>query len=283
MRFNKTRQLFAAFFMLILAACASNQMSAPVQLQANAAVEKLPAYQHANTSRVNDTGMRACTDNLGKELNCPASSFPGQDADTGRDALALIGKLDKMGGGKDGFDFSKLDHKGNVLAADAKSWDCVLDNVTGLIWETKKEGAGLHGKQHMLTWYNPDSKTNGGVAGVKNGKGAKCSIGSCDTYSYVNAVNEAGLCGAKDWRLPVLEELRSLLDYTVIGRWGSANPAIDKSYFPHTLAWGYWTSEPVVNDPGRVWCMGFDDRMTNKDDVEYVLPVRLVRYSNNQT
>ena len=74
----------------------------------------------------------------------------------GRDALARAGQLQKVGGGEAGFDFTKLDANGNALPASATSWDCVRDNVTGLIWEVKTT-SGLRSWSNTYTWYDPNS------------------------------------------------------------------------------------------------------------------------------
>ena len=45
----------------------------------------------------------------------------------------------------------KLDDKGEVLAADAASWDCLHQKNTGLTWEVKKM-SGLRDKTNTYTW-----------------------------------------------------------------------------------------------------------------------------------
>lgn len=52
--------------------------------------------------------------------------YPGQDPQYGRDALGS--SLDKKGSGHGGFDYSKADN-------------CVVDNVTGLVWEVKTDAS----------------------------------------------------------------------------------------------------------------------------------------------
>src|SRR5690606_37411470 len=143
------------------------------------------------------------------DLPCPVSDFPGQDAEYGRDALAAAGLLQKVGGGSAGFDFTKLDDNGNPLSASATEWSCVKDNHTGLIWE-EKTTSGLRSMNHTYSWYNPDSSTNGGHSGYKDG--GSCSESKCDTRDYVRAVNMQNLCGANDWRMPTIDELHSIVD-----------------------------------------------------------------------
>lgn len=77
--------------------------------------------------------------------------FPGQDVDYGRD------KTNNDIDGHAGFNFTKIDSSGNVLPVVAANWSAVLDNVTGLMWENKTDDGGLHDKDNLYTWYDPDN------------------------------------------------------------------------------------------------------------------------------
>lgn len=153
------------------------------------------------------------------------------------------------------FDFTKLDSDAQPLAnQDAiytiTPWDCVRDNVTGLVWEVKTIDGGLRDQNHTYTWYNPDPQTNGGAPGTPDG--GTCGDGiDCDTHAYVQAVNERGLCGASDWRLPTRAELRTIVDYK------AEFPAIDTGYFPNTVARSFWTAEPNTTYPSYAWHTDF--------------------------
>ena len=202
---------------------------------------------------LNDTGIVTCSDNSTNGLPCPQTGFPGQDAEYGRDAAAQAGTLAKIGGGRAGFDFTKLGPGGNELSASATSWSCVRDNVTGLIWEIKTDDGGLRDKDNTYTWYNPDSSSNGGYAGAQNG--GSCTGGiSCDTYGYAQAVNSQGLCGHNDWRLPWLEELRSIVDYNI----PYPGPTIDTNYFPNTVNYAFWSASSYASYSGSAWRVHFN-------------------------
>ena len=208
----------------------------------------------AQAAPLNDTGITTCSDNTTNGLPCPQSGFPGQDAEYGRDAAAQAGTLSKIGGGRAGFDFTKLGPGGNDLPASATSWSCVRDNVTGLIWEVKTNDGGLRDKGNTYTWYNPDYTTNGGSAGTQNG--GTCTGGiNCDTYGDVQAVNSQGLCGYSDWRLPWVEELRSLVDYSI----PFLGPTIDTAYFPNTVGSWFWSASPYANYSDGAWYVVFND------------------------
>ncbi|AUJ71234.1 Lcl domain-containing protein [Pseudoalteromonas sp. NC201] len=231
------------------------------------------------TGKLNDTGITWCADGSTNNLDCPVSGYKGQDAEHGRDALAAKGQLQKVGGGKGGFDFTKLDANGNPLPESASQWSCVKDNHTGLIWEVKTNDGGLHDKDDRYNWYNPDSNTNGGHPGYQDDDGDICygynennEATYCNTHAYVERVNTQGLCGVSDWRLPNREELRSIIDYS------TTHPAIDTNYFPQTLSGWYWSSSPYANGNSYAWSVYFYyGNGGNYSKYYYKLHVRLVR------
>ncbi len=67
--------------------------------------------------------------------------YPGQDPQYGRDAVEQGNKLNKIGSGHAGFDFSQEGY-------------CVVDNVTGLVWEVKSGASdeNLQSSKWTFTW-----------------------------------------------------------------------------------------------------------------------------------
>jgi hypothetical protein len=218
---------------------------------------------------LNDTGITTCSDDANNNPPCPVTGFPGQDAQSGRDV-----SKNNDSNGHAGFDFTKISKTGAVLAANASSWNCVRDNVTGLMWEVKtdanwNEYGHLHNKSFTYSWYEPDNSKNGGFAGVQNG-GSCASRIDCDTDTYVKAINAVGWCGYKDWRLPSKAELQSIVNY-----YGDYQTTIDATYFPNTVGPNFWSSTPVAGSRYSAWIVnGGSDHWDNKDNPHYV---RLVR------
>jgi hypothetical protein len=248
------------------------------------------ANQAPAGGELNDTGVSRCGDYAdpaagfsgvwNNDLECDGFEPqndpvpPGQDALHGRDALAATGLLPKIGAGPAGFDYTKLDADGRELPADAAQWSCVRDNVSRLVWEVKTDDGGLHDEDWTYTWFEPDRTRNGGKPGKKNG-GLCGKTSVCDTHGHVQAVNAQGLCGARDWRLPSLIELQSLLRYDLLPN------GVTLSYFPHTGNAWFWTSTPNAESAAYAWRVSFYSG--NNDD--YVLKtfkarVRLVRNAN---
>jgi hypothetical protein len=250
--------------------------------------KNLPVPPTSATGLLNDTGIDWCTENITTPSTwvnnavCSAINWVGnlwgqqQDAFFGRDAEARAGTLVKIGSGMAGFDFTRIGSNGKPLKiqnatwsdtgneADGTKWDCVRDNVTGLWWEMKQNftsDSGIDIKRHRdypFSWYDPSPTTNGGYAGSEFWYGCTSGI-ACNAQSYAVSVNATGLCGFKNWKVPSVDELQTLLNY------GQANTSqhIDTQNFPdtsHPWASGdiYWTSSTFARYPDQAF--GFDFR-----------------------
>ena len=205
---------------------------------------------------LNDTGVSLSgADNSVNASTCDSAHPSAQDCHHGRDAGALSGQLSKVGASastSNGFDYTKVCNSGElagqgtcpsdpILGNQAHEWACTRDNVTGLIWEVKTT-SGLRDADYLYTWFNPHSPD--GDPGAENSSSDDCHTAvRCDTTKFVEEVNAAGLCGARDWRLPTVQELGGLVD---MGQ-PAGKPAIDPAYFPHTPLMPFWSSTPFAN------------------------------------
>jgi len=235
---------------------------------------------------LNDTGISLWGDLANNNLTVIQPLFPVQDADVGRDVLM---SPNRNADGRLGFSFTKLDATGEPLVKQsaiytATPWDCVLDQTTGLMWEVKTPNLlpvggiqGLRDAVHTYSWYNSSGVNDGGDPGTPNG-GVCVDVVNCDTQKYVAAVNQAGLCGYSDWRLPTVAELGSIVDFSV----AYPGPAIDTGFFPNTVGPStngqeYWSSTPDAGNTTFAWNVNFG----NSIDVDFVksrrLHIRLVR------
>lgn len=184
-----------------------------------------------------DTGQSLCFDAASSNLaTCTAT---GEDGEFGRDAVVSTNSNDD---GAFGLSYTKLDSTGSVLPASATSWDCVQDNLTGLVWENKvASNSAMRSSSHLYTWYSTDNSVNGGNVGSTGSNTCNATLtgGLCNTQAYVQQVNALGLCGKNDWRLPMADELLSTIHF------GMSNPAIDTVFFSLIQSAPYWTA--VVN------------------------------------
>jgi hypothetical protein len=200
--------------------------------------------------KLNDTGITKCSSG-----SCENT---GEDGEYGRDAQN-VSTLKKVGAGRAGFDFTKLNANGEELEDQTSTGSCVQDNHTGLVWEVKTTS----NKDDRYTWYNTNNSTNGGAVGTDNG--------GANTQAFVASVNSVGLCGATNWRLPNKNELVSIVDFS------ASQPAIDSEYFPNTISSWYWSSSPDAYSSGNAWVVNFGDGGDSRNGKSSDSYVRLVR------
>jgi len=232
---------------------------------------------------LNDTTIDRCADADSYGLDCNdnaagTSLFPGQDAEFGRDAV-FADDADGIAG----LSFSKVGADGVDLPPEAAEWACVRDNVTGLIWEAKTGDGGLRDAVHSYSWFNSDATSNGTdtdetppLDGSGTADGGSCAdAGRCDTEKFVADVNASGLCGYSDWRLPRVDELRSIIAM------GGADDGfdVDTNYFP--LASGnevVWTDTPEAASAAVfAWAIDFKGGFQINKRKSEVHSARLVR------
>jgi hypothetical protein len=205
---------------------------------------------------VPDTGQALCYDS-GAAIACPASGQPfyGQDASYGINTPA----------------YTRIAAGGAVLPDTATSWDMVLDEVTGLVWEEKhakdsvRNYADPNDADNVYTWYDNNSATNGGNAGTP-GNGT-------DTMDFIRVLNAAHYGGFSDWRMPTVKELQSIVDYSI----ASPGPAINTTCFPNTVASGYLSSTTNAYDTSGAWIVGFSYGVIPSHSKAAALYVRAVR------
>lgn len=114
--------------------------------------------------------------------------------------------------------YKKIDQQGNSLSYEAAGFSCVTDVDTHLMWQVKPSA-----NQSTYRW---------------GGKGAQ-QVGDIfypDWDVLLAEVNEERLCGYSDWRLPTIDELKSLVAE------GEGDVRINHHYFPGTVSGIYWSS-----------------------------------------
>ena len=204
------------------------------------------------------TSVASCR-NLMFSLLCSLAITACGDALTPQPYVFDMTRINQDGSINDGSDFSK------------RPWACVQDNQSGMIWEVKMPGQGLHSINNTYSWYDPNQDSNGGYAGKANG--GTCTGSECDTDSYARAVNAAKLCGFSDWHLPSRFELNTIVDTSIF----FPGPTLPKAFFPEDLPGKYWTDTTFKTRRAGAWVWRFDygnDYVVEKSEA---LNVRLVQ------
>ena len=189
-------------------------------------------------------------------------------------------------------DYTKLDARGNKLPSSARSWACVLDNRSGLIWEVKTDDGGAHDKDNEYRWggegvsdmalANYDGNDESQRKQSRwNGKGKRYD----DWNKLITAANSEQLCGFSDWRVPDLYQLASLvrcrggsyknLDDGCSGSY--QRPTIDTDYFPNAQSSWFWSSSPNAYGSSYAWIVSFDYGNDSNSNRGNSTSVRLVR------
>ncbi|TAL46895.1 MAG: DUF1566 domain-containing protein [Methylovulum sp.] len=78
--------------------------------------------------------------------------------------------------------------------------------------------------------------------------------GSAQEYQWrlaLVAAKKTVFAGKKDWRLPNIKELQSLVEYRCYG------PAINLTAFPNAIRRGGWSSSPVAHGNDFAWAVYF--------------------------
>ncbi len=146
-----------------------------------------------------------------------------QDGMTGRDVTSADGA-----DGQVGLSYSTVigqqSQKPVVLGPYAKA-DCVKDNITGLVWQ---------GKSTALVSLPGDARN-------LEAKGLEATT------------NAAALCGFSDWRLPLRNELQSLVNYGSLDLYFS----IDTNWFVDTRIGAYYSATKYAPNLKNVWLVDF--------------------------
>jgi len=165
--------------------------------------------------------------------------------------------------------FIKISDEGERLDSVAKDWKCAESTETGLVWEVKQFDGGLQDNDNKYTWYS--SADNSLATGFGKRDGGSCFFSSCDSEDYVRMVNEAGLCGGRNWRLPIFSELETLLDRDYY------DPVINHNIFIHAKPGNYMTSTELETNPAMMMVIDFFNGISfaGRKDLSYY--IRLVR------
>ncbi|WYD81473.1 MAG: DUF1566 domain-containing protein [Candidatus Electrothrix gigas] len=169
---------------------------------------------------------------------------------------------------------------------------------TAQVEEGEKDSAARRGKlsQQDKTIGQYIDHGNGTVTDTKTGlmwkrcseglSGVNCEQGKVERYLFDEAVEKfknVKYAGYADWRLPSIDELKTLLycskgvmkDSGRCDR-GSEKPTINQQAFPNTDKWAYWSGSPYAGNSDYAWYVYFLNGISNYGN-RINFAVRLVR------
>lgn len=204
------------------------------------------ALVYSGTVVLPKTGQTTCYNSLGTAVSC---------AGTGQDGEKLIGEA---------WPSPRFDNT-NVTTGCTGTTPCVKDNLTGLTWVRAGNTPAIAG-----------GGANCSVAGAKNWTNA---------LAYVTCMNAASAYGYSDWRLPNINEIRSLLPNEYVGSgaaWLNANGFT--SIADSGTVW-YWASTTYISTMEKAWAVNIRAQQIGEGNIAattrtksantfWVLPVR---------
>lgn len=192
----------------------ANDYSAPLTYDLTSADGQAATYTASaiTTFPIADSGQALCYNALGTQA-CGDGLWPGQDAD-------FVSKPRAR----------SFSGPNQYLATSDYT---TTDLVTGLVWKTCTEGT-----------------TGAACTGTATTFTFTTAATACTALNTANA--GAGFAGLTNWRVPSIQELQTLQDYSTYA------PSIDTAYFPGQPAIeGYWSSMTYSGSPSNGWFADF--------------------------
>ena len=186
-----------------------------------------------------------------------------------RAAIEVISgdELEMTGGGKT--TVAKYGFKGDKLRA------VIGDEV--IYFEITK--AGLKDEKSGEVYYTKAALeemrkfTDNGNGTVSQGTGLMWQQGENKKVNWDSAIaycENLSLAGYNDWRLPNIEELKSLIDV-------KKNPKINKTHFPNAYSSYYWSSTADTGNSSNAWYVNFVNGNVDYYGKSWYYYVRCVR------
>jgi len=198
------------------------------------------------------TGQTTCWDSSGTVIPC---------AGTGQDGDIQAGKT--------------LKYKDNGNGT-------IKDKVTGLTWEKKSDDSTIHDKDNTYTWDNGFVFVNTLNNICANDESVNCSVNGDADCARVGG--KCGFAGKRDWRVPNIKELQSIVNSQV----PFPGPVVSQAFNDNcigstvltgscTVASNYWSSTTNAGFPTGAWRVFFFNGLVGANVKDGSLHVRGVR------
>jgi len=132
------------------------------------------------------------------------------------------------------------------------------DKVTNSMWEIKTDDDSSHDVDNTYTWTegdDEDTDPDGTLFEVfLKALNSTCEgegVTDCKTHKDCAEGQKCGFAGHRDWCIPDVKELQSIVDY------GTFRPA--SSVFGETATTYYWSATPSAINTNNAWTVNFFD------------------------
>ena len=144
----------------------------------------------------------------------------------------------------------------------------LVDVNTKLMWERKDMSGGIHDMNRTYRWVQSFREHIHVLNNTcKNDETVSCGVnGDADCAAELGEGEVCGFAGFRDWRMPNVKEMQSIIDYSqtmpavsLAFNWmcGEGCSLMGESGCSCTSLGNYWTSTSHVGNPERAW---FADR-----------------------
>ena len=145
--------------------------------------------------------------------------------------------------------WQKIGLQGEKLAVDAPQWAAVVDEKTKLMWAINpSKTADFPNPKEKMTWE--------------------------EAQAWAKYVNTQGWCGYKDWRLPTIDELKTLITKK---KRGDLFIRVDIFTDINDFMYWVWSSSPVASSSDSARLVNFYNGYDGYNDKNFSSYVRLVR------
>ncbi|MGB7291216.1 MAG: DUF1566 domain-containing protein [Thermodesulfobacteriota bacterium] len=153
------------------------------------------------------------------------------------------------------------------------------DNVTKWRWEIKTDDDSVHDVDNTYQWSDTGTDPDGSLFDVFlhtlnntcDGEG----VTDCDGDQDCAAGEKCGFAGFRDWCIPNVKRLQSIVDYSTCN--GCDSDTAASSVPGETFGSSYWSSTTLAGNTSNAWFVNFNNGPVDFNDKDRDFRARAVR------